>query len=97
MKYFELRDDIVISEYANDQKGIVLIKLPENDARVIAFRNPVKSLDEQKREFYNVNGQTESAFIQALIQERSLQNNTVPVGDFFNERSATRDKSDFPK
>ena len=55
------------------------------------------NLDKAKQKFYEANGQTESAFIRALLQERSPENDSAPLIDFFAKRLITRNEPDFPK
>ncbi len=81
----------------NDGNRIITVGefLPDDNADLIAYQNPAKSLDEQKEDFYNSEGLTSAEFIKALMQNE-LDSDSTALDSYKTKRATARAKPGFP-
>lgn len=93
MAWFEQANGIIVGEYNVNQESLRLKELPDDDAAVIFFRNPVRTRDELRREAYSERGATIEKMIVALWEES--RNGSTVEGDAL-ESIRQKVKMDFP-
>jgi len=103
MNYYVKKEaGIIISAFRRPQDDTEVdgnnkpIPVDSTDADLIAFQNPVKSLDEQKEDFYNSEGLTDIEFIKALMQQELDADSSV-LDAYKTKRIAARAKPEFPQ
>jgi len=88
-------DGNISGSFNRKQPGFAEELLSDDNADLIAYRNPPKSLDEQKEEFYNSEGLTSVEFIKALMQNE-LDGVSTELDSYKSKRATARAKPGFP-
>ena len=86
----------ISGSFNRKQPGSAEEILADDNADLLAFQNPPKSLDEQKSDFYDSEGLTSNEFIKALMQNE-LDGVSTQLDSYKSKRTTARAKPGFPK